>query len=864
MERIEKFDDNYQRSMKKKTTNFLVASLIILIIVSVGVMSFFAFTINAKNKDAISDVGDIYMHGMCERITYHFDTTITLRLAQVETIMHDVPPEALAEDASLINSLVSGGRQRDFDAVAFYSDQGNFETLYGKQFNLVDPPPFLNSIKNGDKKIAVADNEDGENLVLIGIPAKYPMSNGETSIAIVAAMSADYINNMLLLDEDDALTYSHIIRRDGTYVIRNIDSASNNYFTRMEETFAELNGKNAEHYVNELREKMEKNEDYSTIMIMGGERRHLYCTHLPYSEWYLVTVMPYGTLDKTVNSFSEQTLIFLIVGIIVILFVLILIFTQYFKMTQKQIQDLDTTRRAAISANKAKSDFLSNMSHDIRTPMNAIVGMTAIATTNIDNKQQVQNCLKKIALSSKHLLGLINDILDMSKIESGKMTLSMEQNSLRDIMDSIVSIVQPQVKIKNQKFDVFIYDIKHENVYCDSVRLNQVLLNLLSNAIKFTPEDGVISVKLYEEDSPKGEDFIRIQLFVKDSGIGMSEEFKAKVFESFAREDSKRVHKTEGTGLGMAITKYIIDAMDGTIAVDSAPGKGTEFHVTLDLEKATAPIEEMILPEWKMLVVDDDMQLCESTVKMLEDIGMKADWTLDGESAIEMVERSHRKNDDYKVILIDWKLPGIDGIETARRIRNHLGNDFSILLISAYDWSDIESEAREAGVDGFISKPLFKSTLFYGLKHFTDNLDSEPHSEPENEEYDLAGVRVLVAEDNDLNWEIASELLSAQLGLELERAENGKICVDKFAASANGYYNAILMDIRMPVMTGYEATEEIRKINRKDSNIPIIAMTADAFSEDVKRCIDCGMNAHIAKPIDIDELARVLKKYICK
>ncbi len=862
MKHIEKFDDNYQKHLKKKTTHFLIASLIIMIIVCVGVLSFFALIMNAKNRDAIGDVGDIYMHGMSERISYHFDTTITLRIAQVETIMHDVSAEMLNNNHSNIDSLITDGKQRDFDSLAFYGKDGNFEFLYGTPFELIDPLPFLASIKNGEKKVAVANNANEEKMVLIGIPANYQMSNDENSIALVAAVSADYINNILSLDENNSLTYSHIIRRDGTYVIRNLDSYSENYFTRMMDTFYDLHGKNADEYVTELQAAMEKDEDYSAIMQMGGERRHLYCTHLPYSEWYLVTVMPYGTLDKTINALSEQILIFLLAGIIIILLVLSVIFTKYFKMTQTQIQDLDTTRQAAISANKAKSDFLSNMSHDIRTPMNAIVGMTAIATTNINDIQQVQNCLKKIALSSKHLLGLINDILDMSKIESGKLTLSMEQISLRDIMDSIVSIVQPQVKIKNQKFDVFIYNIESENVYCDSVRLNQVLLNLLSNAIKFTPDGGSISVTLYEEQSPKGEDFVRIQLFIKDTGIGMSPEFKEKVFESFAREDSKRVHKTEGTGLGMAITKYIIDAMQGSIEVESESGKGTEFHVTLDLEKATTPIEEMILPDWNMLVVDDDTHLCESTVEMLKEIGMKADWTLDGESALKMIAERHRKNNDYKVILLDWKLPGIDGLETARRIRNQVGNDFSILLISAYDWSDIESEAREAGVDGFISKPLFKSTLFYGLKQFTDNSDTTQNKPSESSKQDLSGIRILVAEDNDLNWEIANELLTAQFGLELERAENGQICVDKMANSPIGYYNAILMDIRMPVMTGYDATKEIRKLNRDDSNLPIIAMTADAFSEDAKKCIECGMNEHIAKPIDTDEIFRALKKYI--
>ena len=501
------------------------------------------------------------------------------------------------------------------------------------------------------------------------------------------------------------------------------------------------------------------------------------------------------------------------------------------------------------------------MSHDIRTPMNAIVGMTAIATANIDDTQQVHNCLKKIALSSKHLLGLINDVLDMSKIESGKMTLNMDQVSLREVTDSIVAICQPQVKAKKQQFDVFIHDISTENVLCDSVRLNQVLLNLLSNAIKFTPEGGEIHMALYEEASPKGDGFVRIHIEVRDTGIGMSQDFQKHIFDSFAREDSARVHRTEGTGLGMAITKYIVvDAMGGTIEMDSKQGRGTRFSVTLDLEKAQVMEEDMVLPNWNMLVVDDDRQLCESTVSALGSIGISAEWTLDGESAVDMVVKRRRRGDDYQIILLDWKLPGMDGIATARSIRQELGDKVPILLISAYDWGEIEGKAKEAGITGFISKPLFKSTLFNSLRQFAQPLQ-EGEKPPEQKGPDLRGRRVLVAEDNELNWEIASELLSAE-GLELTWAENGQTCVEMFEQSPVGYFEAILMDIRMPVMGGYEATQVIRTLERPDRDLPIIAMTADAFAEDVKRSLDCGMDAHIAKPIDVQEVLRLLDKYL--
>ena len=461
------------------------------------------------------------------------------------------------------------------------------------------------------------------------------------------------------------------------------------------------------------------------------------------------------------------------------------------------------------------------------------------------------------------MLGLINDVLDMSKIESGKMTLNVEQISLREVMDGITTIVQPQIKIKKQKFSVVIKNVEQENVYCDSVRLNQVLLNLLSNAIKYTLEEGSIELSLNQEDSPLGADFVRTHIRVKDTGIGMSEEYQKKIFDSFSREDSTRVHKTEGTGLGMSITKYIVSAMKGTIDLKSELGKGSEFHVTLDLERAVVPEEEMILPSWKMLIVDDDQDLCETTVAALNDIGIDGEFTLDGESAVEKTVEAHKQRKDYDIILLDWKLPGIDGLETAKQIRKRLGDEeIPILLISAYDWAEIEDEAKAAGICGFISKPLFKSTLFYGLRQFVNNGElSHTEQKTQPQKVNLEGTHVLLAEDNDLNWEIAEALLES-VGITCDHAENGQICADMLKQSKPGTYKAVLMDIRMPVMNGYEATKEIRNCDHPDKDLPIIAMTADAFADDIKKCIECGMNAHIAKPIDIDTVQNTLAKFI--
>ncbi len=845
--------------LKNRTTRFLTVSLILVSILTVFVFSFLAVYMDRRSVDTISEVGKIYMSGMSEQIALHFATTIDLRLSQVEALVETHDPRSAQTD-KLVADLIYSAQARGFSHLGFYSDDGDFVMLYGDEVEVTDPVPFLESLNSGEKKVAVGTDSTGSKVVLMGVSASYPMEEGEQCTALVAGLPVDYISDTLSLNAIDGMVYSYIIRRDGSFVIRSGVAAQDNYFEQMYVTFNELGGTDADVYVTALKNAIERGEDYSAVLQIGKDRRHIHSTKLAYSEWNLVVVMPYGSLNEEISDLSSQWISLALGSSGLILAVLLLVFVKYFRMTKQQMIELEQARKEAVHANRAKSEFLSNMSHDIRTPMNAIVGMTAIATANLNDIQQVRNCLRKIALSGKHLLGLINDVLDMSKIESGKLTLNMDQISLREVMDSIVSIVQPQVRSKHQQFDVFIHDISAENVCCDSVRLNQVLLNILGNAVKFTPEGGEIHVAMYEEPSDRGPEFIRIHMRIRDTGIGMTPEYKERIFDSFSREDSARVRKTEGSGLGMAITKYIIDAMGGTIEVESEPGKGTEFHVVLDLEQATVQEVDMVLPDWNMLVVDDDKQLCESTVESLRSIGVKADWSLDAEKALEKVEERHRRGDDYQIILLDWKLPGMDGITAAREIRRLYGDDVPILLISAYDWSEIETEARSAGITGFISKPLFKSTLFYGLRQYMGEAGAP--LEKEEAEIDLSGRRVLLAEDNELNWEIASELLSEQ-GLELEWAENGQVCLEMFQAQQPGYYDAVLMDLRMPVMTGYQATEAIRGLEREDAKtIPIIAMTADAFAEDVQKCLDYGMNAHVAKPIDVREVSRQLLRFM--
>ncbi len=845
--------------MSKKTKHFLVSSLVGVCLVCVTVFAVLSIYLNWQNQQTIGEVGNIYMSSMNERISKHFGTITDHRLSQMKAMAEDVPPAYRSDKDAIREWLEYNGLNRGYDSLAYYYSDGSVEAIYGGQIKSSDSQSFLQVMKNGISRIAVGLNSEGERVALVCVPVSFEVPGLEDCIALVGELPLSYIDDTLSLEDEDSLIYSFVIRKDGSFVVRSANAFRDNYFDRVRAIYSDVDGLTAEEYAKELTDAMYAEEDYSAMVRVEGEYRHMYASPLPNSVWYLVTLMPYGALNESVETLGARSLWAAMIGCAVILLALLLMFRSYFAMTRTHMKELEKARAAAEAANRSKSEFLSNMSHDIRTPMNGIVGMTAIATAHIDDTEQVRNCLKKITLSSKHLLGLINDVLDMSKIESGKMTLSMELVSLREVMDSIVSIVHPQVREKNQNFNISIYNIMSENVLCDSVRLNQVLINLLSNAIKFTPEGGSVEVILHEEQSPKGDGYVRIRIHVKDSGIGMSKEFQEHIFESFSREDSKRVHRTEGTGLGMAITKYIVDAMGGEITVSSKQGEGTEFQVVLDLECAEEQEEELMLPDWNILVVDDNPQLCESAVDSLQSIGVRADWATDGESAVRKVIERHGQNADYQVILLDWKLPGMDGIQTARELRSKLGDDVPILMISAYDWSEIEEDARAAGISGFMMKPLFRSTLYYGLKPYTGVEDAPKAAEDDAPKF--AHKRILVAEDNDLNWEIAYELLHP-MGLELEWAENGQICVDMFQKSHPGYYSAILMDIRMPVMNGYEATDAIRALDHPDAGLPIIAMTADAYSEDIQRCAEHGMDAHVAKPIDIKEVTRLLQRYL--
>lgn len=845
---------------RESTKRFLIYSFVGIVIISILSFSWLGIYMTSRSQEAFDRIGSIYMTGMNEQISEHFESVIKLRFNQVSGIVSVVSKDDYKGQA-LYDELSYRASVRDFDYLALCNAKGEFETLRGSNIRPLNPEPFVDALVKGERRVAVGVDSSGNKVVLFGVYADYPMSDGDDSTGLVAAVPIEYITAFLSLNNDNQMMSFCIVRKDGSFVVNNEQIGFEDISKNLPDLIKPYEQrKDAKYSAEAFYSALKSNKIYESDIEKDGQKQKLYSIPLMNSEWNLVSFMPYNEINNVLSDLNVQRTRFTIICCVFVLSLIIIVFIRYFGINRQQMKELEKSRMEAAEASRAKSEFLANMSHDIRTPMNAIVGMTAIATAHIDDIEQVKGCLRKIALSSKQLLGLINDVLDMSKIESGKMTLTTESTSLKDLFDGIVGIVQPQINTKKQSFDVHVDNVVTENVWCDGVRLNQVLLNIMSNAIKYTPEGGAIQLHLSEEESSRGENYTKIIISVKDTGIGMSPEFLEKIYDSYSRADGARVQKIEGTGLGMAITKYIVDAMEGTIDVQSEVGKGTEFTISFDFEKAPEVSLDMVLPSWNMLVVDDDEFLCKSTIETLRSFGINAEWTLSGEKAIELAVQKNKRGDDYQIILLDWKLPGMNGIQVARTLREYLGSEVPILLISAYDWSEFETEAREAGINGFISKPLFKSTLFYNLRKYMGMDESQ--SKDTEQMLNLSGRRILLAEDNELNWEIANALLSDR-GIELEWAEDGKICLEKFANSPAGYYDAILMDIRMPHMTGYEATMEIRKLTRPDAeSIPIIAMSADAFADDIKRCLECGMDAHIAKPIDIEELERVLRKYL--
>ena len=635
-----------------------------------------------------------------------------------------------------------------------------------------------------------------------------------------------------------------IIDSDGDYIIKD-HSYKNSSFFEFYKSYNETDSVKAQ----ELFDKIISSTGSFTMLNSRGEK--CIVSYTPFGEtggWVLISMMPMKDLNVSTQNWL---LIGAISSGLLILFIFDLTVMLYFN------RQLKATAKEAELASKAKTDFLSTMSHDIRTPMNAIIGLTTISEKNLSDEKLIAENLHKINLASNHLLTLINDILDISKVESGKLNFCPQNFSIVETVENLMNLSQPMIKSKNIEFSFHVSRMEKEYLYADQLRLNQIYINLLSNAIKYTETGGSVCVDMKEEDSEK-QGCVKLTFKVSDTGIGMSPEFMANLYQPFSRQTDSRVNKIQGTGLGLAITKQMVDLMEGTIDCQSEQGKGTTFTVTLDLPIADQQRADMKFDAMDVLLVDDDEVLLQTGTDTLESLGFSVEQAESGLEALGMIKHREGTGKNYDIVIVDLKMPDIDGIETIRRIRSEVKTKIPVLLISAYSWSDVESEAKEAGVSGFLTKPLFRSTLYDKISEI---LGTETKStEIENDYSDLQGMNILVAEDNDINWEIVSTLLS-MYGITTERAENGRIAVEKVKEAKPGSYSLVFMDIQMPEMNGLDATRAIRALEDPNvSSIPIVAMTADAFSENVTECLQAGMNGHIAKPIDIKLVIKVIQK----
>ncbi|MDO5408545.1 MAG: response regulator [Eubacteriales bacterium] len=681
-----------------------------------------------------------------------------------------------------------------------------------------------------------------------------------THICLVSQMSS--FDSFFDTQQYGAESVTFIIHQNGTQVYR---QSKENSLTDIYNVISTL--RQAEYAYDgsaeQMVEDLEAQRGNSACVNYKGRNYFVAYCPLDINDWTAVMMIPEEYVGTGTAQFMRSTIVAIVVVAAAVTGTFLFLLVLFNRMMRRKQEEINLQLRRAVeaerNANDAKTRFLSSMSHDIRTPMNAIIGMTAIAARHLDDANYVKECLSKVTLAGNHLLMLINDILDISKIESGRMTLNPVTFSLADTAMKLVNIVRPQINAKRQQFDIHIRRIQYEYLFADELRLNQIFINLLTNAVKYTPEGGRVQVDLEERVVTENPGLVTLIFSVTDSGIGMSEEFQKTMYESFSRATDSRIDRIQGSGLGLAICHQMVELMGGTITCESALGKGTKFTVTVEVPVAEKMMDDLILPPMKLLLVDDDRMFLSSTAEMMAEMGIHADCEDNGAAAVARVTEHHRSGQDYPVVILDWKMPDMSGIETAKAIRAQVGNQVPIIVISAYDWTELEEEAREAGINGFISKPLFKSTVYYKMKELMQ--PEEESLKPEEEDgSDLRGIRVLVAEDNDLNWEIMEAMLE-MYEIKAVRAENGRQCVDMLCEAEEGAYAMVLMDIQMPVLNGREATCEIRKSERLwVRQIPVIAMTADAFAEDIQACMEAGMDSHVPKPVDMKRLIEEMEK----
>ncbi len=855
---------NKVKDSRGRSVFWVVLGLIVLIVVLIISSLWFLTTAQKTTENSVYDVSEVYLQELTKQKINQFQINLENQVRQLRIAIATLDAEDTGSKEKLQNCIKETNKVSEFDFFALVDNEGIIYTESdvindSSPYQDFRPYPFID--RNLKTSKVSLEKVDENNMIMVMVPLEDTSFEGRKITGAVAGVNAETFSEKVFTQYDFGRIFCEVIMADGSFVIK----TNHNHLKEKANLFSGL-GKEAVFgdgfSIGKVKSDIDSGKSGVASYYLEDILHYTYYAPIEGTDWYMKTTIHYDLVSSKIDAVRQTMTRNSLVQLALVVLMLLAVFCIYLSVRRKN-DKLNYQRIQAEESNRAKSTFLSNMSHDIRTPMNAIIGFTNLAIQSNESMERVQGYLAKILASSNHLLTLINDVLEMSRIESGKIYLEETECNLSEILHDLNTIIIGQIEGKQQELLMDAVDVMNEDVYCDKLRLNQILLNLLSNAIKFTPSGGKISVQFKQkEEAPEG--YGAYELRVKDSGIGMTQEFADKVFTPFERERTSTVSGIQGTGLGMSITKSIVDLMDGRIEVNTAPEQGTEFiiHVNFRLQETQreyTPIAE--LTGVKALVVDDDFDACDAATRMLLKLGMQSEWTLSGKEAVLRTKQSVSLNDAFGVYIIDWRLPDLGGVEVARQIRAIVGDSAPILIMTAYDWSNIEDEARAAGVNAFCSKPMFMSDLQATLSKAIGQQVMIPEaSEEPADTVDFTGKRVLLVEDNELNREIAHEILS-QAGFEVEAAEDGSIAVEIVKESKPGYYDLILMDVQMPIMNGYEATRAIRSLEDKElASIVIIAMTANAFEEDKKTALDAGMNDHIAKPIDIEVLFEVLGK----